>query len=224
MRLVNKQFSGMSLLLTAGLWMSHGAFGQIIEPVNPGHIDMNHLVLAGTGCDGTEEVTLTTRPEGSIISMNFNNFTAVGSDRRACTLRVGVTIPAGYRMIVTEGVPNGSVDVDQDHEAAVASRIHLMGYSTRISEQKFLDEVQTDFGPAAGYQNPSDIFRSRRREVTPCIVTAHRAAEGLMGLNLAASVSPKIQDPDASMGISNSMQSRVTISSAQLGVIFERCP
>lgn len=205
---IRRIISGIGIIQGVGLLMAHTAMAQIIPAIHPTIIDQSRMILAGTGCDASDSVSQITGQQGTILSLNFYHFIMQGSARLSCAMRIPVTIPAGHRMIVTEGAPNGYADLLAGDQLAIASRISLIGLSTPIHSQRLQGPIQADFGPAFDSTISDSVFRSPRRIATAC---ASRDQTGFLGLNIAASM------------LSSSQGGAAYVSDAQIGVRVIPC-
>lgn len=190
------------------------SFGQITHSQEPPIFDESRMILAGTGCDSSDSLSYVTGAEGTVLSLSFARFGAETgprqlADRKSCTVRLPVTIPAGHQLIVTEGSPNGSADLAEGQSLSVASRLSIFGNGSPVSNRVITGPGQAEFGPAVDAPEGSSIFDSPRRVIANC--AAHRQT-GFLGLNLAMSTQ------------SDGAVSSAQITDVQIGLQLVPCP
>jgi hypothetical protein len=193
--------------LTAGLLMASSAMAQITHIQQP-ILDDTRLILAGTGCSDADAVSQIETVRGIVLTINFGHFHLMSTGRMNCTMRIPITIPAGYRVIVSEGSPNGFADLAFDDTLSVSSRLSVLGQFSAIHNQVLHGPAQEDFGPSFDLNAPPSVFRSQRRVSSGCALHDQR---GLLGLNIAANLS-------SSTGISSA-----SLTDAQIGVRLVPC-
>jgi hypothetical protein len=154
--------------------------------------------------EGVDGLNVMAGVEGTVIGLSFSRLSVSGSDRSSCTLRIPITIPAGYSAVVSGGEGNGYTYLEAGDVLSVASRLFLLGATSGVQSQRIIGPAYVDFGPvAADPYGSGSVFDSPHRISTGCMT---RDSSGLLGLNLAASLSSATRSgfatiTDAAIGV-----------------------
>lgn len=165
-----------SAILSQGAFAGHNYIDQII--------DQPEIILAGSGCSlQNDNLSVLQNNRAAVIAIGFSQMSLIGSSRKSCVLRFPIEIPAGFKLVVSGGEANGYTDLSSGDSLAIGSYISVTGANSSVLTKRINGPTYEDFGPSVS--DPfGDIFRSRRTVISTC---AHRALDGFISLNLAAS-------------------------------------
>jgi Domain of unknown function (DUF4360) len=164
-----------SVLLSSGAMASRRPI-----PVISGGVEISdQTILGGTNCaKDRDSLSILQSGQGQVISIQFNSLSIAGSGRASCILRTPISIPAGYKAIVSGGESNGTADLNGGDTLSLASSLMVLGNRTLVFQKQIQGPTYVDFG------SYDSVFDSPQRLETRC---ADQDTRGLLGLNLAAS-------------------------------------
>ena len=169
------------------------------------HITEASLILAGTGCSTDDDsLSAIDTQEGTVIAIGFSRMESRGSGRKSCVLRAPITIPAGYRVVVSGGEADGYAELDGGDSLGVASTLSVLGSFSPVETKQFYGPDGVTFGPSGS----GTVFQSPHRISSQCMT---ESTEGFLGLNIVSSMS------------SPSRAGQVTILDVAIGVRIIPC-
>jgi Domain of unknown function (DUF4360) len=169
-------------------------------------IDLSRAILAGSGCSLREDSLSTIGSTvGTVIGLGFSRMSLAQVGRVSCVLRIPLSVPAGYKAIISGGEANGFADLNAGDSVTIASRLTLFGIGASFANEPIRGPINDSFGPSS---SGLSVFHSRYRASTGCM---SQPSAGFIGLNIAASAFPRLSG-------------EFTITDAAIGVQLVRCP